>query len=91
MVGSFRSIGASMAFFLPPRCSFQVPGVLGIKVDGAREDSWRGRFTVWLYMVAKPSLEGGRCGLASLPSTLAYGLLLPDLGTRPSARCHLVL
>jgi hypothetical protein len=80
-----------MAFFLPPGCSFRVPGILGTEVDGAREDSWRGHFTVWFYMVAKPSLEGGRCGQASLPSTPAYGLLLPDEGTRPSARRHLVL
>jgi hypothetical protein len=80
-----------MAFFLPPGCSFRVPGVLGTEVDGTQEDSWRGHFTVWLYMVAKPSLEGGRCGRASLPSTPAYGLLLPDEGTRPSAWRHLVL
>jgi hypothetical protein len=40
----------SMAFFLPPECSFWLPYVLGAGVDNARDNSWRGRFMVWLYM-----------------------------------------
>jgi hypothetical protein len=52
-------VGASMAFVLPPRCSFWLSGILDAEVDGARDDSWRGRFTVWLYLEAKPSDVGG--------------------------------
>jgi hypothetical protein len=47
-----------MAFFLPPGCSFWLPDVLGAGVDGARDDSWRGRFTVCLYLMAKHSHVG---------------------------------
>jgi hypothetical protein len=47
-----------MTFFLPPGCSFWLPGVLGAEVNCARDDSWRGHFTVWLYMAAKPSHVG---------------------------------
>jgi hypothetical protein len=65
---------ASMAFFLPPGCSFSHPGVIGAKVDGARDDSRRGCFTVCLYLEAKPSHMGGRCGQVSLPSAPSYGL-----------------
>jgi hypothetical protein len=46
---------------------------------------------VWLYLVAKPSHMGDRCGQASLPFAPAYGLELLDEGTWPSTRCHLVL
>jgi hypothetical protein len=56
-----------MTFFLIPGCSFRLPGVLGAKVDGALGGSWRGHFAVWLYLVAKPSHVGGKCGWASLP------------------------
>jgi hypothetical protein len=38
-VGSWRVVGVSKAFFLPPLCSFQLPGVLGTEVDGAWDDS----------------------------------------------------
>jgi hypothetical protein len=62
-----------MAFFSPLGCSFRLPGVLGAKVDGARDDSWIGRFAVWLYLVAKPSHTGVQCGRASLSSAPAYG------------------
>jgi hypothetical protein len=51
-----------MPFFLPPGCSFWLLGILGAEVDGARDKSWRGCFTVCLYLVA------------SLPSALAYSL-----------------
>jgi hypothetical protein len=61
-----------MAFFLPHRCSFWLPDILGVEVDIARDDSWRGCFTVWLYLVSKPSHVGGRCGRASLPFAPAY-------------------
>jgi hypothetical protein len=47
-----------MTFFLPPRCSFWLSGVLVTEVDCARDDSWRGAFAVWLYLVAKPSYVG---------------------------------
>jgi hypothetical protein len=46
---------------------------------------------VWLYLVAKPSHVGGRCGQASLPSASAIGPQLLDEGTTPSARRHIVL
>jgi hypothetical protein len=47
-----------LAFFSPPMCSFWLSGVLGAEVVGARDDSWRGHFTVWLYLAAKPSHMG---------------------------------
>jgi hypothetical protein len=50
------------------------PGVLGTEVDDDRDDSWRGRFVVWLYLVAKHSHMGGQCGRAVLPSALTYDL-----------------
>jgi hypothetical protein len=40
-------------------CSSQFLGVLDTEVDDAQDDSWRGSFAVWLYLVAKPSLMGG--------------------------------
>jgi hypothetical protein len=73
-VGSSRSVGAFKAFFLPFGCSFRLPSVLGAKVDGAWDDSCRGRFTEWLYLVAKPSHVGGQCAWANLPSAPAYSL-----------------
>jgi hypothetical protein len=48
-----------MAFFLPPGCSFWLSSILGAEVDDAWDDSWRGRFAVWLYLAAKPSHVGG--------------------------------
>jgi hypothetical protein len=63
----------STIFFLPPGCSFWLPGILGAEVEDVRDDSWRGSFVKWLYLAAKPSHVGGRCGQASLPSTPAYG------------------
>jgi hypothetical protein len=58
---------ASMAFFLPPGCSFSHPGVIGTKVDGARDDSRRGCFTVCLYLEAKPSHVGVDVGGLAYP------------------------
>jgi hypothetical protein len=61
-----------MAFFLPPNCSFWLLGILGTKVDDARDDSCRGRFMVWLYMAAMSSHVGGlpictdRCSIDDL-------------------------
>jgi hypothetical protein len=72
-VGSSRSVGASMTFFWVPRCSSWLPGVLGTEVDEVRDDSWRGTFAMWLYLMAKPSHVGGRCGRATLPSVPVYG------------------
>jgi hypothetical protein len=63
-----------MTFFLPPGYSFRLPSVLGAEVDGIWDASWRGRFEVWLYLAAKPSHKGGRCGRARLPSAPTYGL-----------------
>jgi hypothetical protein len=37
---------------------FLIPGHFGAEVDNARDDSWRGSFMAWLYMVAKPSHVG---------------------------------
>jgi hypothetical protein len=71
-VGSYRSVGASRAFFFPPRCYFRFQDVLGAEVDGVRDDSWRGRFVVWLYLTAKSSHVGGQCGWTSLPCAPAY-------------------
>jgi hypothetical protein len=47
-----------MAFFLAPGCSSRFPGVLGAKVDDARDGSWRCCFTAWLYLAANPSHMG---------------------------------
>jgi hypothetical protein len=47
-----------MAFFLAHRCPSWFPGVLGAEVDDAQDDSWRGSFIAWLYLVAKPSHVG---------------------------------
>jgi hypothetical protein len=54
-VSSSRLVGASMAFFWAPGCSSYLLGVLGTDVDNALDDSWRGSFTMWLYLAAKPS------------------------------------
>jgi hypothetical protein len=60
-------------------------------VDGARDDSWRGCFTVWLYMAVKPSHMGVNM------DGLAYPLHHPMVcscqmrGQSLSARCYLVL
>jgi hypothetical protein len=57
-VGSSRLVGASMAFFLTPGCSCWLPGIIVAEVDGPRDDSLRGCFALWLYLVAKPSHVG---------------------------------
>jgi hypothetical protein len=75
----------SMTFFLLLECSFCFPDVLGVEVDNAQDNYWRGRFTMWLYLVAKPSHIEGRCRRASLSSPPAYGPYLPHEGTGPSA------
>jgi hypothetical protein len=33
-------------------------GILDAEVVNVRDDSWRGCFTVWLYLVVKPSHMG---------------------------------
>jgi hypothetical protein len=53
-------------------CSSRLPGFLDIEMDDARDDSWRATFMVWIYLVAKPSHVGGRCGWARLSSALSY-------------------
>jgi hypothetical protein len=58
-------VGASM----PPRCSFWLSSILDTEVDGTHDDSWRGRFTVWLYLEAKPSDVGGGGAM-----WMAYGI-----------------
>jgi hypothetical protein len=62
----------SRVFFLPPGCSFRLPGILGTEVDDAWDDFWIGRFVMWLYLVAKPSHVRGQCRWASLPSAPVY-------------------
>jgi hypothetical protein len=47
-----------VAFFLPLGCSFWLPGILGAEVDDVQDDSWRGRFAVWLYLVARSDGDG---------------------------------
>jgi hypothetical protein len=59
---------SSRVFFSPPGCSFHLPGILGAEVD----DSWRGSFAKWLYLVAKPSHLGGQYGWPSLPFAPTY-------------------
>jgi hypothetical protein len=51
MVGSWRSVGASMVFFRLSR-------ILGAEVVDAQDDSWRGSFMKWLYLVSTPSHVG---------------------------------
>jgi hypothetical protein len=42
----------------------------------------------WFYLAAKPSQRGGRCGWASMPSALSYGLQSSNDGTElPIRRC----
>jgi hypothetical protein len=72
MVGSYRSVGASMAFPSVPESSSYLPGILSAEEDDARDDSCRASFTKRLYLPAKPSHVGGRRGQASLPSAPAY-------------------
>jgi hypothetical protein len=52
-----RSVGAFMAFFWAPGCSWS-PGVLSDEMDNAQDDSWRGCFSAWLYLATKPSHMG---------------------------------
>jgi hypothetical protein len=47
-----------MAFYWALGCSSWLCGILGAEVDDAQDDSWRGSFAVWLYLVAKPSHMG---------------------------------
>jgi hypothetical protein len=63
-----------MPFFLPPGCSFSLLVILGTKMDDTQNDSWSGRFMVWLYLATKAFHMGGRYGRASLPSALAYNM-----------------
>jgi hypothetical protein len=47
-----------MAFFWALECSSWLSGVLGAEVDDARDNSWRGSFTMRLYLMATPSHMG---------------------------------
>jgi hypothetical protein len=47
-----------MMLFLAPECSSWFQCILGVEVDDARDDSWRGSFMVWLYLTAEPSHVG---------------------------------
>jgi hypothetical protein len=58
MVSSQRSVGASMALFWAPVCSFWLSGILVAKVDNTQDDSWRGSFTKRFYLAVKPSHVG---------------------------------
>jgi hypothetical protein len=69
-VSLYKSIMASMEFFLAPRCSSQFPGVLGSKVDDAWDGSWRRCFTAWLYLAAKPSHVGVDVDGLACPCTI---------------------
>jgi hypothetical protein len=63
-----------MMLFLAPEYSSWFRGILGAEVDDALDNSWRGSFMAWLYLMAKPSHVGGQRGWASLPSAPSYGL-----------------
>jgi hypothetical protein len=39
-------------------CSSRLLGFLDAEMDDVRDDSWRGTFMVWIYLVAKPSHVG---------------------------------
>jgi hypothetical protein len=41
-----------------PWCSSGLSGVLGVEVDDAQDESWRGSFVKRLYLPAKPSHMG---------------------------------
>jgi hypothetical protein len=47
-----------MTFFWAPGCFFWFPGVLGAKVDDARDGSWRRYFVALLYLAAKSAHVG---------------------------------
>jgi hypothetical protein len=89
-----------MAFFLPLGCPFWLPGVLGAEVDGSCNNSWRGRFAVWIYMAAKSSHVGvdvdGLAYLLQWPTFYNFqirgqGLLQGDiLSYHCSGRWHLL-
>jgi hypothetical protein len=57
-VSLYRSDGASMGIFWAPGCSSWLPGFLGTEVGVAQYDYWRGSFTAWVYLAAKPSHVG---------------------------------
>jgi hypothetical protein len=40
-----------MAFFWALGCSSWLPDVLSTEVDDAWDDSWRGSFMMWLYLM----------------------------------------
>jgi hypothetical protein len=52
---------------------FWLLGILCAEVDDAWDDFWRGSFVKWLYLAAKTSHVGGRCGWVSLPPAPTYG------------------
>jgi hypothetical protein len=68
-----------MTFFLSLGCSFWLPDILDAEMDGAWDDSWKGHFTVWLYLAAKPSHGGGGGGVGGEGPTSPLFLLLLDI------------
>jgi hypothetical protein len=88
-----------MTFFLSFGCSFRLLDVLGAEVDDTQDDSWRGCFTVWLYMrLSLPrwgvSVDGLACPLhwptVCCCQTRGQGLLLGVVfSCRYSGRWHL--
>jgi hypothetical protein len=83
-----------MVFFWAPECSSFFPGVLGAKVDDARDDNWRHHFTALLYLAATPAHVGVDVeGLAyPLHRPMAYGCQTRGQGLLPGAvlshRCN---
>jgi hypothetical protein len=84
----------SMAFFWAPECSSCFPGVLGAKVDDARDGNWRCCFMALLYLAATPAHMGVDVeGLAyPLHRHVAYGRQTRGQGLLPGAvlscRCN---
>jgi hypothetical protein len=48
----------SRVFFLPPGCSFKLPGVLGVEVDDVCDDSGTGSVMKRLFLASKLSHVG---------------------------------
>jgi hypothetical protein len=54
----------SRVFFLPPKCSSRLRGILGAEVDDAQDDSWRGSFAKRLWQLCLPTWGVDVDGLA---------------------------
>jgi hypothetical protein len=76
-----------MAFFMAPGCSTWFLGILGAQVDDARDGSWRRCFTVWLYLVAKPSHEGSMWMGSPTPYTVLWPRAIRPGDRPPTRRC----